>query len=114
MRYPPMPGPSGLGILFGIAGFVGTLLLIAIAVSLVIYFVRRNKNHPVAAPGQRPPAQSALQILDERLASGQIEIEDYQNRRAALLGEVPQSPQWTPTAAPDAPTTEQPEAPAKG
>jgi len=102
-----------MGFLFGIAGFVGTLLLIAIAVVLVIYFARRNKNSPVAAPGQRPPAQSALHILDERLASGQVEIEDYLNRRAALLGQVPQQPQWTSTAAPDAPTTEQPEAPAK-
>jgi uncharacterized membrane protein len=116
MRHVPMPGASGMGILFGIAAFVATLLLIAIIVALVVYFVRRNKNQPGPVAGRRPPAVSALQILDERLASGQIEIDDYLNRKAALLGEPAKPTEWTPTPAPDVtppPTAEQPEAPAK-
>jgi hypothetical protein len=53
-----------------------------------------------------PPA---LQILDERLARGEIEVEDYMTRKAALLGNAgPVTNEWTPQHAPTdaAPTDE--------
>jgi putative membrane protein len=112
MRYTPMPYGNGVGILFGIAGFVGTLLLIALVVVLVVYFARRGK-HPQAGPGPGPVAPPALQILDERLARGDLEIQDYLNRKAALMGQDPQSSPWTPTPSPEVPTTDQPGAPGK-
>jgi len=103
----PMPGGNGLGILFGIAGFVGTLVFIGLVIALVVYLVRRNKTVQPGHPGQpshRPPMPPAVQVLDERLASGDIEIEDYLNRKAALLGDVPKPAEWTPTpAAPENP-----------
>jgi len=99
-----MPGGSGLGILFGIAGFVGTLLLIALIVVLVVYFVRRRKSQPGGQQGHSTasPVSPALQVLDHRLANGEIEIEDYLNRKTALLAAAPQPAEWAPgtTSAP--------------
>ena len=47
-----------------------------------------------------PPA---LQILDERLARGEIEVEDYMTRKAALLGASgPVTNEWTPQQPPAA------------
>jgi uncharacterized membrane protein len=112
MRYSPMPYGNGAGLLFGIAGFVGTLLLITLIVVLVVYFVRRGK-HPQAGPGHRPPAPPALQILDERLARGEIDIPDYLNRKAALLEQPATQKEWTPAPAAVATTTPPDSAPAE-
>lgn len=96
--------------LFGILGFIGTLLLLALITLLVIYLVKRSK-----APGQpagfgqhhRPPMPPAVQILDERLARGEIEVEDYMTRKAALLGNAGHvTNEWAPQQPPaDAPPT---------
>jgi len=82
------PGPdyfTGWHMVAGIAGFLGTLLVLALITALVIFLVRRGKNHP-APINVRPPLPPALQLLDERLARGEIEIDDYLNRKAAMLG----------------------------
>ena len=56
----------------------------------------------------RPMMPPALQILDERLANGDIEVEDYMTRKAALLGSTgPVANEWTP----ETPAPPQPEAP---
>jgi putative membrane protein len=40
-----------------------------------------------SAPGQRPPTtESALEVLERRLAEGEISVEDYRARRQALTG----------------------------
>lgn len=104
MRY--YPGPhGGMGIWFGIAGFVGTLLVIALIVALVVVLVRRNKQPSVPVhPGAGNPA---VHLLDQRLAAGEIDIADYQARKAALTGEAPPRPEWTPPPAePPAPPDE--------
>ena len=57
------------------------------------------------------PMPPAMQLLDDRLARGDIDIEDYLNRRAAMLGEVPQPNEWvpgTPDSAPSAPPQAKP------
>ncbi|PFG18430.1 putative membrane protein [Propionicimonas paludicola] len=82
------PGPdyfSGWHMLAGIAGFLGTLLLITLITVLVVFLVQRGKRRPVPMD-YRPPLPPALQLLDERLARGEIEIDDYLNRKAAMLG----------------------------
>ncbi len=82
------PGPdnfTGWHMVAGLAGFFGTLLLITLITVLVVFLVRRNKHLPAPA-GYRPPLPPALQLLDERLARGEIEIDDYLNRKAAMPG----------------------------
>lgn len=93
----PMPGGTGFGMVYGLAGFVGTLVFLGLIALVVYLIVRRNKQgHPVA-PGHRPPMPPAVQILDDRLARGDIDVEDYLNRKAALAGDGPKPTEWTPT-----------------
>ncbi len=113
MRHFPGPYGNGMGIWFGVAGFIGTLLVIALIVALVVIMSRRNKQpgtHPASPPAT---TAAALQVLDHRLATGEIDITDYQARRAALLGEAPTHTEWTPTppvAEDAAPPPEEPKA----
>lgn len=93
MRYMPMH-PGGLAMFVGIAGFVATLVVIAAIVAIVIVASRRRKGTGPVPP--RPVVPPALQVLDERLARGEIEIDDYLNRKAALLGGAPGPSEWRP------------------
>jgi len=82
------PGPDnfmGWHLVAGLAGFFGTLLLITLITVLVVFLVRRNRQQP-APSGFQAPLPPALQLLDERLARGEIEIDDYLSRKAAMLG----------------------------
>lgn len=92
MRYMPMYS-GGLAMFVGFAAFVATLLVIAAIVAIVIASRRKKGLGPVPP---RPMAPPALQVLDERLARGEIEIDDYLNRKAALLGGVPSPAEWRP------------------
>jgi len=79
----------------------GSMLLLALAVALlVLWLLKRRKgghlhpqHHQSWQPGPPPfppqPPSSALQILEERLARGDIDVDDYLSRRAALLGDRP-------------------------
>ncbi len=98
MRYGPMGGSA---MLVGFGGFVFTLLVIGLVTALVIYLSKRNKQGPEPRPHHAtrtmPPAMPpAMQVLDERLARGEIEIADYLERRAALLGQHPGATEWPP------------------
>ena len=93
----PMPEGTGLGMMFGVAGFVGTLVFLTLIVVLVVYLVRGNKQAQPVAPGFHGPLPPAVQILDDRLARGDIDIEDYLHRKAALMGDVPHPTEWMPT-----------------
>lgn len=58
---------------------------------------------PAAQPGHPAPPgprSSALQILDERLAGGDIDVDDYLTRRAALTGDRPHGTVFRPAADP--------------
>jgi len=108
MRHYPGPGGgmSGSSLLFGFMGFIGTLVVLALIALLVIYLVKRAKGKKFGPGGpgpnarhgmHRPPMPPALQILDERLANGDIEVEDYMTRKAALLGSTnPAANEWSP------------------
>lgn len=106
MRHYPGPGAGGGSMLFGIFGFIGTLVLLGLITLFVIYLVKRSKGKAghVAGfghPHHRPPMPPAVQILDERLARGEIEVEDYMTRKAALLGNAgPVTNEWTPQQPP--------------
>ena len=111
MRHYPGPGMNGSGMLFGMLGFIGTIVLLGLITLLVIYLVKRNQATAGSSAGfghphHRPPLPPAVQILDERLARGEIEVEDYLTRKAALLGASgPVSNEWTPQQPPAAPAS---------
>lgn len=60
-------------------------LVIAGAIWLV-----RSLSSGHSAGGHRPP--SAIELLDRRLAEGEISTEEYAQRRAVLEGRTPQEP----------------------
>ena len=110
MRYGPMGGGmAGHGLLFGIAGFIFTLLVIGLITAFIVFLVKRSKQGPGPRPHHgRPPfgpgVPPAMQLLDERLARGEIEVADYLERKAAMFGQHPRSTEWTATDAGDAPS----------
>lgn len=59
----------------------GTLMMLTWVVVIggaVWLIVRATRSH------DRPPASTARQILDERLARGEISLDEYQQRRDLL------------------------------
>lgn len=94
-------GMHGGSFIWGLMGFVGTLVVLALLALLVVYLVKRAKGGSFGwnQPGgpKAPVPVSAMQLLDERLAKGEVDVEDYLTRRAALLGETFKS-EWTPQA----------------
>ncbi|MCA0297173.1 MAG: SHOCT domain-containing protein [Actinobacteria bacterium] len=107
---------SGSSLLFGFMGFIGTLVVLALIALLVVFLVKRAKGKKFGPGGpggpgmghhamHRPPMPPALQILDERLANGDIEVEDYMTRKAALLGSNgPVTNEWSPQHPASAPS----------
>lgn len=87
-----MPGygmhGGGYGLMFGLGGFIVTLLVIAAIVLLIVALTKRDKNVVAGRPAPQPPVAvpPSQQILDDRLARGDISVADYQARKAALLG----------------------------
>jgi putative membrane protein len=70
-------GP-GWGLLAGLAWTVFWVVVVLIVVSAI----RRR-------PGGRPPGSSAVRLLEERYARGEISRDEFLERRAVLLGEPP-------------------------
>jgi len=75
---------GGVGLLGWLAMGAFWLILLGLIVWLVAWLVSR----PTPAPGagtSRRAGDAALEILDRRLASGEIDLETWQTHRAALL-----------------------------
>ena len=53
--------------------------LVAVVVFLLASWVRRNAGR--ASPARLPSARG---VLDERLARGEIDVEEYRQRRSAI------------------------------
>lgn len=94
-----------MGILPALIQGVFTLIFLALIVTLVLVLAKKYRkgklNLPTfvaAAPAtESDPYLSALKILNERLASGDIDVDDYYTRRTALKGPDP-TPGPTPAA----------------
>lgn len=87
----PLRG-GGFGGGFGIV----SLVVIALLIGLVIYLLLRDRKRtaPVAAAPIVQPQDDALRVLADRLARGEIGVDEYQERVAVLRGTplVPQPP----------------------
>ncbi len=86
-----------MGILPYIVQGVFTLIFLALVVTLVIVLMkkyRKGKLHMpmfmASAPNvESDPYLSALKLLNERLANGDIDVDEYYARRTALKGPDP-------------------------
>ena len=100
----PRGGGAGFGFPHMIVGMMSAAILFALFAALVLLAVKLAKKKgwigrhhhdphhhgPNPEPGAPNPPQTgppdAQQILDERLARGEIEVDDYRIRRDALSG----------------------------
>lgn len=90
---PIMAGPGWGGWLVGLLFVLVVVVLVAWAIMVLTrHWDHRYHQAPMpsgpanaAAPTADPKAE-ALRILDERLARGEIDPEDYTNRRRLLTG----------------------------
>lgn len=65
-------------------------LILLLLIGLALYMIfRKDKNHqqqsPDARKGHTNHAHSALEILNERYARGEIDDDEYQRRKQKLL-----------------------------
>ncbi len=84
MRYYYGGGPEGWT-WYPVFGLIMMLLFIALVV-LLISFIFRRSGHRIGMRDQETPwwGTNAFKILDERLARGEIDIEEYNQRKEAL------------------------------
>ena len=94
MRH-PMPGHS-VGMLPYILQGVFSLIFLALLVTLVIVLLKKYRKGTLHVPTfvaepkvESDPYLSALKLLNERLANGDIDVDDYYARRTALKGPDP-------------------------
>lgn len=77
-----MGGDGGMG--WGIVMMVAMVLLTVLVIVGVIWLVRRLlRERDGGRPDDRDPA-NALRILDRRYAAGEIDAEEYRERRSVL------------------------------
>ena len=82
-RGPGMMWDGGMFHMF--FGFLMLILFLAIVVAVVVLLVRwlGGSEHPLFRPtGQ--PSHTALDILKERLAKGEIDVAEFEERKRAL------------------------------
>ena len=70
---------------------LGTLIVLALIIGLIVWaFSAAGGRSGPPSGASSPPGTSAREILDRRLASGELTVEEYEQLRATL-GDVPPS-----------------------
>jgi putative membrane protein len=74
-----------------LAGFAAIrLIVLALFVTAIVLFVRAVNRRTASRTPAAPTIATATQVLDERFARGEIDAEEYQNRRRVLQS----NPHW--------------------
>jgi uncharacterized membrane protein len=83
----PMNGLASLDIISHILGMLIFVAFIAIIVIIIVRLIKRGNNpHQMhGGNGQRPLVLSAVEILDTRLAKGEITVEEYKVLKKEIL-----------------------------
>lgn len=79
-----MMGPGGWG---WIMGPLMMIVVLAVAVTVVVLIVRwlgGHTNHPQQPPASGRTGESPLEILEKRFARGEIDREEFEERRKML------------------------------
>ncbi|SDG06935.1 putative membrane protein [Limimonas halophila] len=79
-----MMGPGGWG---WIMGPLMMIVFLAVAVTVVVLIVRwlgGHTNHPHQPPASGRTGESPLEILEKRFARGEIDREEFEERRKML------------------------------
>jgi putative membrane protein len=79
----PMWGWSSGWAWFGMAMMLVTFLALVVVAAVVVGRLLGPREPGV---GSRPAERSAMEILQERFASGEIDEQEFQRRRALLSG----------------------------
>lgn len=74
-----MWGDYGWGMGFGMIGMVLFWILVVLAIVLLVKWISAS-----ASGSSPPPAKSALDILKERYARGEIDQPEFEEKRRAL------------------------------
>lgn len=90
---------------------LGWAIVIIVGIAVLSWALRdRTPRHQISEPRhypQLPPPESPRQILDRRFAAGEIDIEEYAERRAAI--EEPNLPKHPGRKPPTDPSSAKPE-----
>ena len=78
--------------------FIGSLLSFAFWVLVIVAVIHLVRSRP---PAEGAPMSSALRILEDRYARGEISREEFIERRAVLRGQAPPPPPASPAGPPD-------------
>ena len=83
-RGPGMMWDGGMFHMF--FGFLMMILFLAIVVGVVVLLVRwlSGSEHPLFRPTGQASRTAALDILKERLARGEIDVSEFEERKRAL------------------------------
>jgi putative membrane protein len=84
--YPYNYGGYGMMGGFGIFDFIGHILLVVLVIWSVVWVLRAFGMGRRGRVGMWH-AHSALNILNERFAKGEIDQKEYEERKKALLGQ---------------------------
>lgn len=74
---------------YGLGGWwmlLWMLMFWAGVIALIVWAVRATSERPQGAPPQSHGRSRALEILEERFARGEIDQEEFEQRRRALEG----------------------------
>ncbi len=79
-----MNGMMGWGWLGAVLGLLILMLVAAVLTAGLIYLLRALRHSGGIGVGTQDPGDRSRQILDERYARGEIDHDDYEQRRRAL------------------------------
>jgi putative membrane protein len=86
--YGPGPWRWGDGYGWSFWWMCPMMMLIMLGVMAVVMLARRHRGHGGWTPPWQGSANSSLQILSERFARGEIQKEEYEEKKAAILSAI--------------------------